>query len=188
MIRVLQKTFSDFIGEPVTAAAISILHLVALYCEDLVDAFEYLSVAYLEFYSFWNFIPIPSTVAAFVVNGQGLCQDYRNVTQCKEEELQMPARYALSVSYTDTALTTSSAYVYTGYGGEEIPTWEDLQLGYNVRHREGYWEAVRTMLSAPILKSVIHKNTSIVLVFGDATEEPSFRSVLEGVIDDVIRG
>lgn len=44
------------------------------------------------------------------------------------------------------------------------------------------------MLRSPVVDSMIPRNVSMVLLFGDATEEPKFRRVLEEVVDDVIDG
>jgi len=179
MIRALRDKASEFVGQPVTAAAISILHLAALYGEDLFDAFEHLSLVYLEFGSFRSLRPIPATISAYVGNGHGLCEDYREVAACKEEEAHIPSRFALSVSYTDTSLITSQARLSNANSLDEGPTRENLRLGYNARHQEGYLEAVRDMVRSPIVDIGARNNLSIVLLLGDATEELSFRQLLE---------
>ncbi|KAK7752491.1 hypothetical protein SLS62_005459 [Diatrype stigma] len=185
MIRALRDHSSDFVGEPVSAAAISIPHLAALYGDDIQDAFEYLSLAYLEFFPFWNFRPVSATIAAYAGNGWGLCRDYRDVAACEEEELQIPSRFALAVSYTHTSLTTSQAHVASANYLEEGPTLENLLLGYDARHEESYWDAVRHMLRSPVVDSPVRRNISMVLLSGDATEKPEFREVLGEVVDAV---
>jgi hypothetical protein len=189
MIRALRDEASSFVGEPVSTAAISIPHLVALYGEDLHDAFEYLSLIYLDFFPFWNFRPIHASNAAYAGNGQGFCRDYRDVMACKEEETQFPTLFALSVSYTYTSLITSQARLADAYYIQETPKLENLRLGYDARHddddEESYWEAVREMLRSPVRDSPVQRNISVVLVFGDSTKEPRFRNVLEEVINDL---
>ncbi|RYC61158.1 hypothetical protein CHU98_g5054 [Xylaria longipes] len=147
MIHALRDQASEFVGEPVSAAAISIPHLAALYGEDLHDAFEYLSLAYLEFFPFSNFRPIHASIAAYAGNGLGLCRDYRDAAACEEEEFHIPSQFALAVSYTHTSLTTSQAHVSNAYYLEETPTLENLRLGYDARHQESYWEAVHAYAS-----------------------------------------
>ncbi len=100
----------------------------------------------------------------------------------------MHARYALSVSYTNTSLVTSQASMAHAYYLEESPALEDLQLGYDARHEESYWEAVREMIRSPIVNSPARRNVSIVLVYGDATEKTKFKEILEEVVLDVIHG
>ncbi|KAI8944087.1 hypothetical protein F4801DRAFT_260946 [Xylaria longipes] len=188
MIHALRDQASEFVGEPVSAAAISIPHLAALYGEDLHDAFEYLSLAYLEFFPFSNFRPIHASIAAYAGNGLGLCRDYRDAAACEEEEFHIPSQFALAVSYTHTSLTTSQAHVSNAYYLEETPTLENLRLGYDARHQESYWEAVQHMLQSPVVDSPVQRNISIVLVFGDTTGKPRFRGVLREVVDNVLGG
>ncbi|KAI2462863.1 hypothetical protein F4781DRAFT_163098 [Annulohypoxylon bovei var. microspora] len=188
MIHALRDQASNFVSEPVSAAAISIPHLAALYGEDLHDAFEYLSLVYLEFFPFSNFRPIHASIAAYAGNGRGLCGDYRDAAACEEEELHIPSRFALAVSYTHTSLTTSQAHLSNAYYLEETPTLENLRLGYDERHEEFYWEAVRDMLQSPVVDSPVQRNITMVLVFGDATEKPRFREVLGDVVDNVLGG
>ncbi|KAI0104170.1 hypothetical protein GGR51DRAFT_522713 [Nemania sp. FL0031] len=186
MIGALREEATRYVGGTISAAAISIPHLAALYGDDLHDAFEYLSLVYLDVFPFSNFRPIPASIAAYAGNGLGLCKDYRDASACAEEELNIPSRFALAVGYTHTSLTTSQAHISSAYYIEEIPTLENLRLGYNARHEENYWDAVRRMLQSPVVDSPVQRNISTILLFGDATEEPRFREVLQGVIDNVL--
>jgi hypothetical protein len=187
MIHALRDKASSFVGEPISAATISIPHLAALYGEDICDAFEYLSLIYLEFYPYTFSRPLPATIAAYAGNGLGLCKDYKNIEACKEEQANMPWQYALAISYTHTSLMTSHASVKDAYYLEEIHTVENLRLGYNDRYQEAYWETVRDALELPVLSPPVRNNT-MVLVLGDAGEKPKFREVLEQMIADVIGG
>ncbi|KAM0809505.1 hypothetical protein AB5N19_09849 [Seiridium cardinale] len=186
MVKALREQASSFVGETVSVAAISVPHLAALYGEDLHDAFEHLSLGHLEFYPFSNLQPIPSTVAAYAGNGLGLCENYTDTAACHEEEARIPRRYALAVSYTHGGLITSQSKVALAYGIEEIPSLENLKLGYDARHEESYWEKVRHILRSPVVDSLILRNVSMVLLQGDATEQPRFREILDEVVDDVI--
>lgn len=138
MIRALWNQASAFVGKPVSAAAISIPHLAALYGEDVLDAFEYLSLAYLELFPLSNFQPIYASIAAYAGNGLTLCEDYRAPAGCEEEELHMPSRFALAVLYTRTSLTTSQAHLSNAYSLEETQNLENLRLGYDARHEGSY--------------------------------------------------
>lgn len=192
MIQALRDQALVFVGEPIRAATISIPHLVALYGEDLCDAFEYLGLVYLEFYPFNNFRPIHASIAAYTGNGFGFCADYRNVTACEEEERQIPAFFALTVAYTHRSLTASQARLGNAYYIREEITIEDLTLGYDARHgcpnEDAYWEAVRNVLRYPVVTSAIERNFSKVLVYGDVVEVPKFREVLEEVLEEVVEG
>ncbi|KAI1749153.1 hypothetical protein F4782DRAFT_514754 [Xylaria castorea] len=188
MIYALREQASNFVGEPVSAAAISIPHLAALYSDDLHDAFEYLSLVYIEFDASWRLQPMRTTLAAYAGNNLGLCRDYRDDVACKEEEQHMRAQYALAVGYTHTSLTTSQAEIVRSYYLYEVPALENLRLGYDARHEESYWEMVRDMLRSPVVDSYVQRNISIVLLSGDATEKPRFREVLGRVVNDVLGG
>ncbi|KAI0198476.1 hypothetical protein F4808DRAFT_462769 [Astrocystis sublimbata] len=185
MIKTLRECASKFVNEPVSAAAVSIPYLAALYGEDLRDAFEHLSLAYIEFFPFSLFRPIHATITAYAGNGLGLCADYKDEA-CKEEESHIPYIYALAVSFTHTSLTTSQARVSDAYYLEEIPRLENLRLDYYSRHEEeSYWATVRDMLRSPVLDSLVPRNISMVLISGDGGDDPVFRTVLQEVIDEI---
>ncbi|KAI8626755.1 hypothetical protein F5Y19DRAFT_487986 [Xylariaceae sp. FL1651] len=186
MIYALRARAKSYVGEPVSAATISIPHLAALYTEDLRDAFEYLSLFYLEIYPYFNDRSIPVSLASYAGNGLGLYEDYRDDAACTEEESHIPSLFALTVGYTHSSLTTSQARLSSAYYIKEIPALENLRLGYDARHEESYWEAVRHMLQSPVVDSHVPRNISMVILFGDATEMPRFREVLGGMIDDVL--
>jgi hypothetical protein len=134
MIDSLEKEASAFVGEPISSATVSVPPLPALHGENLYDAFEYLSSVYIKFFPFYDYRPIHSTIAAYAGNGLGLCDDYTNVTSCKEEELHIESLFILAISYTHSGLTVSQAHVAHAYYLEETPTIEDLRLGYDARH------------------------------------------------------
>lgn len=194
MIRALQDQALQFVGEPIRAATISIPHLAALYGQDLLDAFQYLGLVYLEFYPFNNFNPIPASMAAYAGNGFGFCADYRNITACEEEELQIPAFFALTIGYTHSGLTASQARLGSAYYIREEITIEDLTLGYDVMHDcphgdgDAYWEAVRNVLRYPVVTSRIQRNFSKVLLYGDAVEVLKFREALEEELEEHVEG
>ncbi|KAJ4418868.1 hypothetical protein N0V82_005315 [Gnomoniopsis sp. IMI 355080] len=192
MVQALRDQALLFVGEPIRAATISIPHLAALYGEDLLDAFDYLDLVYLEFFPFNNFRPIHASVAAYAGNGFGFCDDYRNVAACEEEEEEIPAFFSLTVAYTHRSLTASQARLANAYYIREEITLEDLNLGYDARHgysnEDAYWEAVRNVLRYPVVTSAIQRNFSKVLVYGDAAEIPKFREVLKEVLHEVVEG
>lgn len=194
MIDLLRQQASFAVGEPISAATVSIPHLAALYGEDLTDAFEYLSLVYLEFYPFAGyFTPIRAGSAAYAGNGVGLCADYTRPAACEDEERRIQSFYALTVSYTHASLTTSQAHMSNAYYLEEMPTLEDLRLGYDARHRveegeETYWDSVRNMLRYPVVTSPVQRNITKALVYGDAADEPKFREALGQVLGEVVIG
>ena len=192
MIGSLRDKASEFVGEPVTVAAISRPHIAALYSEDLSDAFEYLSIDWLEIFSYGaqhELQPIYTTKAAHAGNGHGLCADYRDPVTCRKEERNLPVRWALSVAYTDASLFTSLVRLGDAYSLEEGPALERaMHLGFGARHEESYWEKVRDMLRHPIVSSPIERDVSMVLLCGDAAQEPRFRALFDEVVSELIDG
>jgi len=192
MIQSLEKEASAFVGQPISAATVSIPHLAALYGEDLYDAFEYLSLVYIKFFPFYNYRPIHSTISAYAGNGLGLCDDYANATSCDEQERQMESLFILSISYTHSSLTASQAHVVGTFHLQETPTVEDLSLGYDARHNNPsenfYWESVRDAIRSPIITSPIRRNVTKVLLSGDAAQIPTFRKILKEAVYEVIDG
>lgn len=178
-------------GESITAASISIPRLSALYAEDLYDAFEYLSLRQIEFYPFNYYHPLYNTMPVLAGNDYGLCDDYKNVTQCKDQEEAMPGHYALAVHYTLTGVTTSLAYFRSAYRLVELYPYTNLLLGYNNHpdslKEEFYWEMLKDALSFPIIDDPNRRITRV-LVSGDAADVPKFRQVLGDVIKDKIAG
>jgi hypothetical protein len=188
MIRALRDQASNLIGEPTSAASISIPYLSALYGEDIHDAFEYLSLVYLDFEFGYMFRPMYATRAAYAGHGRGLCRDYTDAITCEKEEQHILSRFMLSISYTRTSLLTSQARIATAhYVGEEMVR-QNLRLSYDTKHGESYWEEVRDMLQSPVLDNSIQRNNSMILVYGDAAEIPRFKEVLREVIHDVVGG
>ncbi|KAJ4392139.1 hypothetical protein N0V93_005762 [Gnomoniopsis smithogilvyi] len=193
MVQALRGQALNAVGEPIRAATISTPHLAALYGEDLIDAFSYIGIVYLEFFPFNNFRPIHASIAAYAGNGLGFCADYRNVTACEEEEEQIRAFFALTIGYTHCSLTVSQARLGNAYYIREEITLEDLTLGYGARQghpggEDAYWEAVRNVLRYPVVTSAIQRDFSKVLVYGDAADIPKFREVLEEALGEVLEG
>lgn len=182
MVDALRTQVETFVGQPISAATITIPHLAALYGEDLHDAFEYLNLSYIEFFPFWGFRPIHSTIATYAGHGRGLCTNYTRVATCEDQERRIPSVYILALSYTRASLTASQAHVQTAYYLEETPAIEDLTLGYDARHdnanEDYYWEKVRDTIRFPIVTSPARRNVTKLLVSGESAQIPKFRQIL----------
>ncbi|KAI0971688.1 hypothetical protein F4678DRAFT_71698 [Xylaria arbuscula] len=191
MIQVLRYQASSFVGEPVSAAAISAPHLRALYNEDIEEAFEYLSLVYIKLGPSWYSHYLPTTLAVCAGNGLGICRDYKDQAACWDEEWNMRSRYMLAVGYTRTSITTSLATITGWQNLSERAAYEILDLGHDNRHNrdeESYWIEVRTLLRLPVVHSPIRSNISTVLVSGDAATKLRFREVLGEAVDSVLDG
>jgi hypothetical protein len=197
MISALRIEASTFVGQPITAATISIPFLAALYGEDTVDAFEYLSLTNIEFYSFKKYFPIHSVSSVYLVNGRELvpCTDDSNRTACPipGQPLRESEFNAMTVSYTYSSLTAGLSFFTTCYSGYKYGQMSsgiaDMHLGYGARHGgkngEGqYWEKVKYVLREAILRE--SSRITKIIVWGDAAAEPKFVEVLKEVVEEVV--
>jgi hypothetical protein len=191
IIAALRAKAEEFVGEPVSAVAISIPHLNALYGEDLNDACEHILLYWQEDDNptVYNFEATYKTKALYVNSGYALCKDYKNITACHEEEHdldQIPNRYLWAVDYTDTSLFSGGSRAQA-YALEESEASEDsMHLGLTDRHQDHYWTKVDEKLSSSMYYGGLERNVSLVLLSGDAADNPKFREVLNEMIDYVL--
>jgi hypothetical protein len=101
MLRKLVKLFERSHNTSPFPIIISYAGLPALYQEDIEDAAEYLKLRTLRSYYVY---PPQEMVAAYAGYGMGLCEDYTNRTNCRQEEKGLPTREVLLVEYTEAAL------------------------------------------------------------------------------------
>ena len=188
MLLDLRAGVENHLGGRITSAAVTTAPLLALYEEDLIDAFEYVGLEYIKpsHPSFRNDF-LHETSSAFAGNGLGLCQEYEDVEDCEDEERNMKLNFAMTVVFTDTVLISSisgleSAYsLYEPRGRYRV----NFDLGYANRYHGGrnqtaymtdlFWE----------LWSTISDNMpgpTSVLVMGDRVEELEFMDVLGSVL------
>jgi hypothetical protein len=124
-------------------------NLVALYCEDIEDAFEYLFLGSVDnTYNLYRLFR--EQAGAEASYGLGLCHDPSNVYRCDKEQHETPVTTVLTVPYVRNALCVEvsvmkSAYAYYPYSTS--PPSMDFNLGAQALHDnpdEGYyWQAVR---------------------------------------------
>jgi len=189
MIKELRLEAEEFVHQPILGATISITRLAALYGEDLLDAFDWLGLSYINLpYIQWlGPVAISSTSTAYAGSGRGLCVNYTSPDACLQEERRFPSTWVFAVSYTHTSLSASIARVQTAYipQDHENNMIADLTLGWDARHdlSDQYWEKVRSTLSFP-LATGLHRNVTKVLLTGDAIFEPEFRQILNEVIEN----
>lgn len=196
MIADLRDAVQEKIGEEIKVAAVTTMHLLALYDEDLHDAFQYLGLEYITF-------PIGDvghnilyqTSAAFAGYGYGLCDDYMtDAEDCRVQQWNMDVKTVMAVVYTDTALSVSLSMLRSPYS-----LWEpryrylaDFDLGHQEIDKltstkeevEQYWASVKLRLGQMLIENPYYDRPSIVMLMGDRTEDTSFRQVLNSVLDE----
>lgn len=196
MIQALRIQASVFSGETINAATISIPFLPALYGEDTVDAFEYLSLTNIEFYPFPQYFPIPSVSSFYLRNGAELvpCTADSNRTTCPVEgqPLRESEFTALTVTYTRSSLSVGTAAFTTCYSGYQYGKMSNgnanFELGYDAREDEygehAYWEKIKHVLLTTALASA--SDLTKVIVWGDAAGEPKFLEILREILDEAV--
>ena len=186
MLLSLRAQVEMHLGHPITGATITAPNLVALYTEDLQDAFEYLNLQYLSYYVGNNVLH--ETNAAYAGYGYGLCADYENREACRREQNAMPAEAVMAVLYTRSLLTVSLSFVKSAYYLYE-PVGRylvDFNLGYDARTslEGGYWNTVRYRLGEVLRENPYYERPSKVLLMGDCVGIGRFRDALNSVLDE----
>lgn len=189
MLSGLRTVVEERVG-PIMTAAVTTMHLPALYDEDLHDAFEYVGLEYITF-------PVGDvghnilyeTSAAFAGYGYGLCSDYEaDPEACKNEQWNMTDRAVMAVVYTDTALSVSLSVIRSAYALWEPPYryLSDFDIGYqaSLSSTAEYWATLGVKLGEILIENPNYERPSMVMLMGDRIEEYKFREVLNKVLSE----
>lgn len=183
MLSDLRTLVEEQIGQPIESAGVATLNLVALYPEDLQDAFEYVGLRYLTFPV--RYKVLYETSAAYAGYGYGLCSDYTDPNPCKQEQVDMPSETVMAVLYTRTALTVSLSILKSAYYLYEPLERHllDFSLGYDARSlsadEEDYWDAVGSKLEQILIKNPYYKRPAKILLLGDCVRDGNFQRTLK---------
>ena len=188
MLSELRTLVEEQIGEPIESAGAATLNLVALYPEDLQDAFEYVGLRYLTFPVRYD--TLYETSAAYTGYGYGLCSDYTDRITCKQEQVNMPSDVVMAVLYTRTALTVSLSVMKSAYYLYEPLNrlLSDFSLGYDARSlstdEEDYWDAVRSKLQQILIKNPYYERPAKVMLMGDCIRDERFQRTLQEALSN----
>lgn len=185
MLGNLRAAAEEQVGS-IKSGAVTTMNLVALYDEDILDAFEFAGLEYIAF-------PVGSvghnlvyeTSAAFAGYGFGLCADYKtSIEQCKQEQYNMTDETVMAVLYTDNVLTISLSVVKSAYY-----LWEpqyryrtNFDLGYDNINEQGYWDKVEAELKQLMIQNPNYRRPSKVLLIGDRTDDRGFEMKLRAAL------
>jgi len=176
----------EYLGEPVHSAGVTTPHLVALYQEDLQDAFEHVGLSFLKFPVRYDILY--ETSAAYAGYGYGLCSDYTDPAACRNVQQDMGSEVVMAVLYTRTALTISFSITKSAYYLYEPDNrhLSDFTLGYDARTLwaiEGeYWNEVEWNLEKLMQENPYYKRPAKVLLMGDCVQDEEFIRRLEGAL------
>ena len=180
----LRAAVEEQVG-PITSAGVTTMNLVALYDEDLHDAFEYVGLEYITFpVGYVGHNILYETSAAYAGYGYGLCTDYKTDPEaCTQEQNNMTDEVVMAVLYTDTVLTVSLSVIRSAYALWEPPYryHADFNLGYDSNiemNPEEYWSAVGLRLQQIMIDNPGYPRPSKVLLMGDRTDDGGFKGTL----------
>lgn len=188
MLSDLRTLVEEQTGKPIESAGMATLNLVALYPEDLQDAFEYVGLRYLTFPVRYDVLY--ETSAAYAGYGYGLCSDYTDRKACRQEQEDMPSDVVMAVLYTRTVLTVSLSVMGSAYYLYEPPYRHllDFSLGYDARSLHAadneYWDAVGLKLEQIMIENPYYERPAKVLLMGDCVQDETFQSVLKKALSN----
>ena len=188
MVSDLRALVEEQIGKPIESAGAATLNLVALYPEDLQDAFEYVGLRYLTFPVRYDVSY--ETSAAYAGYGLGLCSDYTERNACYQEQVGMPSEVVMAVLYTRTVLTVSLSVMKSAYYLYEPLDRHllDFSLGYDARtlsaDEQDYWDAVGSKLEEILVDNPYFKRPAKILLMGDGVRDENFQNTLQKAMDN----
>lgn len=177
-------------GRTIEIAAVTVPHLLALYDEDISDAFQYIGLRYLRLELFHQLMY--ETRTAYAGYGFGLCSNYTDPPACQHEHEEMEWEVVMSVLYTRSALTVTHSIVHS-----EAYLWEppyrhieDFTLGLDAREdnpsEQYYWEAVRDRLRQLLVELANGAQPTKILLMGESVHNAQFQRILREVLDSTI--
>ena len=184
LLLALRAAVEEQVG-PITSAGVTTMNLVALYDEDLHDAFEYVGLEYITFpVGYVGHNILYETSAAYAGYGYGLCTDYKTDPEaCTQEQYNMTDEFVMAVLYTDTVLSVSLSVIRSAYALWE-PSYRylaDFDLGHNGNaemNSEEYWSAVELKLQQIMIDNPRYPRPSKVLLMGNHTNDREFKDTL----------
>lgn len=179
MLSELRTRVEEQTGKAIESAGVASLNLVALYQEDLQDAFEYVGLRYLSFPVRYDVLY--ETSAAYAGYDNGLCSNYTDRDACKHEQDEMPSVVVMAILYTRTVLTVSLSIMKSAYYLYEPLNrhLSDFSLGYDDRSLEaadkGYWDAIGMKLEQILIENPYYERPAKVLLMGDCVQDETFQ-------------
>ena len=193
MLIALRSEVEKQLHVSIRSAYITMLHLSALYREDLDDAAEYAGFESLAFPM--SLLPGPydilyETSALYAGYGYGLCKDYEDKVGYKQEQHEMDSEVVMAVAFTRSALTVTLSIMQSVYYLYE-PKQRHLSnftLGFesDLRQKDekAYWKAVEIHLAIILATFPLYERPGKVLLTGECTNNQTFQKTLQKVVAD----
>lgn len=126
--------------------------------------------------------------AVFVAHKHGLCENYKNLFDCWDEEEQMPLEMVLVAGFTKGDLRAEVMMIEAPFDGFQrvMEKLVDLAAGLDginkFKSEEAFWEHIRNQLEA--LVSRLPTGLTMVLLTGENATHPSFLRALRDAVGD----
>ncbi|KAF4549357.1 Hypothetical protein D9617_22g067030 [Elsinoe fawcettii] len=188
MLAALRDQAELFTGGKVTSAVVTIPHLVALYDEDIVDAFYHVGMT-MSRQSFYEHL-VYESATAYAGSGFGLCSNFTDIVGCRKESYRGARDPVMIILYTREGITITVP-VFDGLFSLWEPLYrlaQDWTLGSNEllarttqEAIDEYWALVRELIFN--LYTLGHfEFPSKIILKGESAEDSTFRqNVIEAL-------
>ena len=189
LINRLRSAAEENLGEKITEAVASTPNLVALYDEDVRDAFEHSDLKFPPLTRF-DYKPV-STIAAYLGYGMGICQNYTDRYKCWYEQHYMPFHTVMAVTFTrhvlHVTLTPVQSILYI-WEPQYRTHWEwglgleTLDYAQTPVDEASYWAKVVNGLRYVMDDRPYYPRPDKIILLGESAGDPRFRKALEEAV------
>jgi len=187
MVKDLRRETEDFLSHEIEIAAGSFPDLIALYDEEVWDAFEWAGIEHQQSNTYHDLTW--QVEAIFAASGFGLCPDYRNSSLCKDWNRQYPNLNLeeLHVLYTREALHVALTRTRTAYWHFLGPhtLFTDFSFGSKAATGdEDYWHRMHKRFMHFLNSNAGNWRwapPSKIFVYGESADNPVFRKLVREV-------
>ncbi|KAH7409420.1 hypothetical protein BKA64DRAFT_397085 [Cadophora sp. MPI-SDFR-AT-0126] len=192
------ETFSNFLTRlenfasrslmfPASRVAISLPDLPNLLREDWAEIVELSGLEALKSYKNWG-QPLNDLNAAWAGMGYGLCEHWRDIDACEEEEELIVPRYALALSFTGDELSVHKTWVSNAHYTYSLVSANYRDLGYESWRsnpaNSTFWDSLGKAV-ADVATSEPQYAIQDLIIMGEYAEEKSFLDAIWKALGDV---
>jgi hypothetical protein len=135
-MKTLGERTEEFLGHSISTATAAVAHMVAIYEENIPDAFEYVGLEFVAIDVIGGCCAmLYETPAAYAGYNSGLCTHYTDPPSYREEAKTFPDETIFNALFTEAALTVPIPVVVGAhYSFEPRYRWfGDFDLGHDSR-------------------------------------------------------
>ena len=188
-IKKLRTEIETEFGIHISNAVLTVTHLIAFYEDDAEDLCEYAGIHHVTPHIYLP-PPIWETSAAYAGYGFGLCENYKNETECNAEFGNKTK--IMAVHYSRSAMTASLPTLYSAthlYGESPYERRGNFGLGSDAIRRypnpEQYWKDGRDLL-LDLMRSSYSVDPEFIIVTGDNMVQGVFMAHLTATVQEYL--